>query len=119
MERVRWKSGGGSFVDVVGADDESDVDVVVGSWVIGATTSSCHWFLGTCGPVFGVMGPVGVRIVEDAGMRDEAVFWKMWIGRASKNSWARMKGVEVLSLNLLDGAGEGRELGIGTFWYKA
>ena len=43
------------------------------------------------------MGPVGVMIVEEAGIRDEVTFWKMWMGRASKNSWARMKGVEVFS----------------------
>ena len=46
----------------------------------------------------GVMGPVGVMIVEDLGMEDWATFWKTWMGRASKNSWARMKGVLVSSI---------------------
>lgn len=46
----------------------------------------------------GFMGPVGVRIVLEAGMEEEGMFWKMWMGRASKNSWARMKGVEVASV---------------------
>jgi hypothetical protein len=43
------------------------------------------------------MGPVGVRIVEEAGMLEDAMFWKTWMGRASKNSWAMMKGLDVSS----------------------
>jgi len=37
-------------------------------------------------------------MVEEEGMVLEAWFWKTWIGRASKNSWARMKGVDVSSI---------------------
>jgi hypothetical protein len=47
------------------------------------------------------MGPVGVMMVEEGGIVDEAWFWKMWIGRASKNSCARMKGVAVSSVQVL------------------
>jgi len=60
---------------------------------MGETTSSCHfWEVVDWVEVFGVMGPVGVRIVEPLGEEDWT-FWKMWIGRASKNSWAIMNGV--------------------------
>jgi hypothetical protein len=40
--------------------------------------------------------------VEEAGILDDAVFWKMCIGRASKNSWANMKGVDVSSRSASD-----------------
>jgi hypothetical protein len=66
------------------------------------------------------MGPVGVRMVLDEGILDEGSFWKMWIGRASKNSWAMMKGVDVSSTSLVNGlwfkSEDGKQ---GTFWYKA
>jgi len=40
-----------------------------------------------------------VRITEDAGVpADVGMFWKTWIGRASKNSCARIKGVAVSSI---------------------
>ena len=51
-----------------------DVDVV-GGWVM-------------------VMGPVGVSIGGGGRLGVEgATDWKAWIGRASKNSWAKMKGL--------------------------
>jgi hypothetical protein len=64
---------------------------------VGDTTSSCHVFLGIVAPCLGFIGPVGVTMVEEAGIDDCRMFWKTWIGSASKNSCARMKGVDVTS----------------------
>ena len=41
---------------------------------VGETTNSCHVLLGTVGPCFGLMGPVGVMIVDEAGMEDPGMF---------------------------------------------
>lgn len=56
---------------------------------LGVTTSSRHWVFGLAGN-----GPVAVVRVEGEGMTD----WKAWMGSASKNSWANMKGVLVGSV---------------------
>jgi hypothetical protein len=85
--RVNWNSEDGSL--------DVDVDVMDGGGA-GQTTISRHW-----GPVwvaFLVEGeracsPVGVLIVFSWGAEVGATDWKAWIGRASKNSWATMKGV--------------------------
>lgn len=83
LERVTSNSGGGSFpggVDVVGG----------GAELTRSSRHRCDW---AC--VFGLLrevGPAGVvRVwtVEDEGGTD----WKAWMGSASKNSWATMKGV--------------------------
>lgn len=72
-----------------------------GVWVgvgVGITTSSRHWFdfdVEVClGLVMG-RGPVGVSsvCVCEVGVGFGGTDWKAWMGRASKNSWAMMKGV--------------------------
>ena len=84
LERESWKSGGG----VLGGGK-----VVVLARGVGVITNSRHWGVwGFCTAEESVMGPVGVVRVGDwwrAGVMD----WKAWIGRASKNSWATIKGV--------------------------
>ena len=93
MESVSWNSGGG-------LEDCWDLGVwrvvCVEPWGVGETTISRHW-----GPLgwrlaaasgVSLCEPVGVWMVswvESKGVMD----WKAWIGRASKNSWATMKGV--------------------------
>lgn len=44
------------------------------------------------------MGPVGVSRVWLVSLAFGGTDWKAWIGRASKNSWAKMKGVLVGSV---------------------
>lgn len=58
--------------------------VVVEGGGAGVTTNSRH-----CGVGCLRVGLAEVVMVEGEGMTD----WKAWIGRASKNSWANMKGV--------------------------
>ena len=67
---------------------------------VGDTTSSCHVFFGVVILYLGFMGPVGVTIVVEAGTEDWAMFWKTCIGRASKNSWASIKGINVSSISM-------------------
>lgn len=83
LERVSSNSGGGSFPgggDVVGGEAE-------------LTRSSRHWCDWGCDlGLLREIGPVGVVMVwavEGEGGTD----WKAWMGSASKNSWATMKGV--------------------------
>ncbi len=52
--------------------------------------------------------PVGVEMVEEG---EGGTDWKAWIGRASKNSWANMKGVLEGSDRLVGGLGWVREGG--------
>ena len=62
---------------------------------VGVTTSSRHW--GVRAVVLGLemgTGPLRPWIVE-GGVGEGATDWKAWMGRASKNSWAKMKGVLV------------------------
>ena len=77
-------------------EDEEDV-FVVACGDVGDTTSSCQVFFGVVAPCLGSMGPVGVIIFEEAGTEDWAMFRNTWMGRASKNSWASIKGVDVSS----------------------
>lgn len=79
LERESWKSGGGVEVVVV-------VVVMVDGGGVGVTTNSRHWGVGLVGK-----GPGGVVMVDGEGMTD----WKAWMGSASKNSWAKIKGVLV------------------------
>jgi len=60
---------------------------------VGATTISRHW-----GPLDAEEVEEGVRVCSPVGVwmvcrAEGAIDWKAWIGRASKNSWATMKGV--------------------------
>lgn len=93
MERVSWNSRGG-LEDCWDLGVRSVVCIESGG--VGEMTISRHWrplccrFLEASG--FRVCSPVGVWMVlwsEPEGTMD----WKAWIGRASKNSWATMKGV--------------------------
>lgn len=43
---------------------------------VGETTSSCQVFLGVEAPCLGLIGPVGVMMVEEGGIEDWATFWK-------------------------------------------
>ncbi len=82
--RESWNSGGGVA--------EEGVVVVAGG--VGEMRSSRH--CGVVEVVVGlrmVVGPVGVVMVEGLAEGDGATDWKAWMGRASKNSWANMKGV--------------------------
>lgn len=69
-------------------------------------TSSRHWFDDDTGLCL-VSGrvPVGVsRVCEAELLGLGGIDWKAWMGRASKNSWAMMKGVLAGSgYNGLDG----------------
>ena len=87
-ERESWKS---SWEDA-GVVDEEDS----GGGGVGDTTSSRHWgvweaAVGFVGSGMGSERPGIVVWVLSAG--EGATDWKAWIGRASKNSWAKMKGV--------------------------
>ena len=74
METVNSKSGFSSFLPL--GDDVVTVVPADAYGFVGETTSSCHVFLGVVGPCFGLMGPVGVMIVDDAGIGDCGRFWK-------------------------------------------
>lgn len=41
---------------------------------VSETTNSCHVFLGLVSPCFGLMGPVGVMIVNETGIEDCGIF---------------------------------------------
>lgn len=72
FETVSSKSGFSSGLLV-----EDEVVIVVPADAygdVGETTNSCHVFLGVVGPCLGLMGPVGVMMVEDAGMEDPGMF---------------------------------------------
>ena len=61
---------------------------------LAVTTNSRHW--GVLDWEVGLVrgrGPVGVVIIWDDSFEFGATDWKAWIGSASKNSWAKMKGV--------------------------
>lgn len=69
---------------------------------VGVTTSSRHWGVLDCGVdlVRGRPAVGAVRtwaVVLGFGGTD----WKAWIGSASKNSWAKMKGVLLGSMGRL------------------
>lgn len=118
LETVSSKSGFSSCLL-----DEAVVVVAVPALAygfVGETTSSCHVFLGAVAPCLGVIGPVGVIMVEEGGIEDWATFWNTWMGRASKNSWARMKGVHVSSARgqFLHG-GNKTETERQTLWHKS
>ena len=73
------------------------------SWVgaVGVTTSSRHEGCWDWGDGFErEIGPVGVSSVlcGDAIPGLGGTDWNAWIGRASKNSWAKMNGVLVGSI---------------------
>ena len=90
---MSWNSGGR-------LEDRWDLGVrsvvCVESGGVGEMTISRHW------------GPLDCRVLEASGIRawlpvgvwmvllsesEGAMDWKAWIGRASKNSWATMKGI--------------------------
>ena len=67
-------------------------EVCVESEGVGETTISRHWGpLGFCEVRDSLCVPVGVWMLSWAESEGE-MDWKAWIGRASKNSWATMKG---------------------------
>lgn len=78
LERDSWNSGVAEI-----AEEADVVIVVVVVEGVGVTTSSRH-----CG--VGIAPAIAGGILTD---------WKAWIGRASKNSWAKMNGV-------FDGSGD-------------
>lgn len=81
-ERTSWNSGGG--------DEDEDEDEVGG---VMETIISRHSMVGVGvdAVVSGWDGDDGKGFeVADAGAGAD---WKVWMGRASKNSWATMKGV--------------------------
>ena len=89
---------------------------------VGVTTSSRHWGVLDWG--FGVVrgrDPVGVVRVWDVSFGFGATDWKAWIGSASKNSWAKIKGVllgsrdKSIELELILLADET----VSTVWYKS
>ncbi len=54
---------------------DEDVDIVLEYGEVGEMTSSCQVFLGAVVvPCFGLMGPVGVKIVDEAGIDDCETF---------------------------------------------
>jgi len=84
LERTRVKSGSGSEdCDGFGLD-------MLEYGEAGATKSSRHSFGGFCG------GMAEFAEVVRVGL-DDVTDWNTWIGRASKNSWATMNGVELSS----------------------
>lgn len=59
---------------------------------VGETSSSRHCGVFDCDAFLARgRGPVGVVSTVDDGAG--ATDWKAWMGRASKNSWAKMNGV--------------------------
>lgn len=88
VARVSWKSGGGVSLDWVAG-------VLRDSWVepggVGETSISRHWRVGV------VVLLEGEELSVEEGASDlEAgteTSSKAWMGRASKNSWATMKGI--------------------------
>lgn len=61
---------------------------------VGVMRSSRHW--GFRASELGRLRditPVGVERVSGAEEEEGGTDWKAWMGRASKNSWAKMKGV--------------------------
>ncbi len=88
LARESWKSGWGFEADVL--------VVMFEGGGVGLTTSSrhCGVFDWDNGLVRG-MGPVGVSRVRLDWLGFGGTDWKAWIGRASKNSWAKMKGLLV------------------------
>ena len=70
----------------------------------GVTTISRHW--GSLDRDFSLVwgrAPVGVVRICDVSSRFGATDWKAWTGSASKNSWAKMKGVLLESIGKLVG----------------
>lgn len=92
LARESWKSRDGLVEFGVGC-----------SWVgaVGVTTSSRHEGCRDWGDGFDrEIGPVGVSRVLCGGAMAGlgGADWNAWIGRASKNSWAKMNGVLVGSI---------------------
>lgn len=91
--RESWNSRGAEAAVVV---EMSELISGGGVWL---TTSSRHWGVRAVdveGSSEMVKGPVGVAIVGVTwSLGDGATDWKAWIGRASKNSCAKMKGLLV------------------------
>lgn len=72
-----------------------DSDAWVECGGVGETSSSRHWFEGGRRRVG--CGIVDVVIEGAEAVESGAMDWKIWMGSASKNSWATMKGVLVAS----------------------
>lgn len=86
---MSWKSGTGVSWDWDGGVARV---VCVEPGGVGETTSSRHWRVGLLVSFVRLEGAVGegwVAAWEGATLTT----WKAWMGRASKNSWATMKGV--------------------------
>ena len=96
MTRESWNSRGG-VEDLESTGRESVVIVDVGGSGTGVTTSSRHW--GTLeadgAGVWISIGPErpGRDVELGVAAGEGATDWKAWMGRASKNSWAIIKGV--------------------------
>lgn len=97
-ERTSWNSGGGStFVVEVEVEDEDEAGGVM------ETIISRHSMVGVSvdavvsgredGEDDGGDGEDGDDEVFEAAGAGAGADWKVWMGRASKNSWATMKGV--------------------------
>lgn len=86
-----------SWNSTLDAGVEGEVVVIVAVFKVGGagvTTSSRHW--GVLDWEVGLVRgrcPVGVVRIWDVSFELGATDWKAWIGSASKNSWAKMKGI--------------------------
>ena len=113
LARVSWKSAGGSVVDGAvgvgwvavcgcGGWEGGGVRMEEGLGGVGATRSSRHSLWrggGSCGAGCGVV--VVVRVgAEVLGLEGTSTDWKAWMGRASRNSWAIMKGIFFCGVSL-------------------
>lgn len=95
MARVSWYSGTGSCCSDIGVLREA----CVASGGVGDTTSSRHSYVGLLSSLalgFEV-GDGDSEVAEEAeasfaGCLFILTFWKAWMGRASKNSWATIRG---------------------------
>ena len=80
--------------------EDEGVMVMFEAGDVGVTTSSRHWGILAWELVSRGRGPVGVARTWDVVFSFGATDWKAWIGSASKNSWAKMKGVLLGSIGI-------------------
>jgi len=89
LARESWNSGVGGDGD----DGDDEVGGFGGGCGMGEMTSSRHWGEVDAADLRRGAGPVGVGMGRGLSDGEGATDWKAWMGRASRNSWAKMNGV--------------------------